>query len=562
MKTKFMNILIAALLVFGALMATHPVYAHSNEGHELEGVISAIDTGAGTVTITPKEGGADVVLKVDSTTVIKRNDKIATLADLQVSDRVEAEYDPATMLASRISARLNLVGLLGVISAIDTTGSTLTVTPKTGGPDVVLKVDSSTGIKRNGKTATLADLQLGDRVEARYNPVTMLATKIFARLNLVGLSGVISAIDPIGSTLTVTPKGGGADVVLKVDSATIIKRNGKTATLADLQLGDRVEARYNPVTMLAANISARLNLVPLSGVISAIDPIGSTLTVTPKKGGADIVLKVDSATIIKRNGISATLADLQVTDRVEAKYNPVSMLAASINARQTLAEVEGTISAVDTGAGTVTVTPEKGGADVVLKVDSATIIKRNGITATLADLQVTDQVEAKYIPVSMLAVKIEAEMNLAELEGQISAIDTGAGTVTITPKEGGADMVLIVDSTTVIKRNGTTAALTDLQVTDQVEAKYNPVSMLAVKIEAEMYLAEIHGSISAIDTGAGTVTITPKEGGADIVLLVDSTTVIKRHGTIVALADLQVGDHVDAKYSPLTMLAVRIEVED
>ena len=80
MKTKFMNILIAALLVFGALMATHPVYAHS-EGTELKGVISAIDTGAGTVTITPIEGGPDVVLKVDSTTVIKRNGITATLAD-------------------------------------------------------------------------------------------------------------------------------------------------------------------------------------------------------------------------------------------------------------------------------------------------------------------------------------------------------------------------------------------------------------------------------------------------------------------------------------------------
>ena len=561
MKTKFVNILIAALLVFGALMATHPVYAHS-EGTELKGVISAVDTGAGTVTITPKEGGADVVLKVDSTTVIKRNGKPAILADLQVTDRVEAEYDPATMLASRISARLYLVGLSGVISAIDPLGSTLTVTPKKGGPDVVLKVDPTTVIKRNGKPTTLADLQLGDLVEARYNPVTMLAANISARLYLVALSGVISAIDTGAGTVTITPKEGGADVVLKVEPTTVIRRNGKTATLADLQLGDRVEARYNPVTMLAFNISARLNLVPLSGVISAIDPLGSTLTVTPKKGGPDVVLKVDSTTFIKRNGKPATLADLQLGDRVEARYNPVTMLAFNISARLNLVELKGVVSAVDTANGTLTVTPKRGGPDVVLKVDSTTVIKRNGITATLADFLVSDRVEAKYNPVTMLAAWINAKQYLAKVDGTISAIDIGAGTVTITPEGGGPDVVLKVDTTTVIKRNETTATLADLQVNDRVEAKYNPITMLAVKIEVEMDLTEIDGSISAIDTGAGTVTITPKEGGPDVVLKVDATTIIKRHDTTVTLADLQVNDHVDAEYNPVTMLAARIEVED
>jgi hypothetical protein len=43
---------------------------------------------------------------------------------------------------------------------------------------------------------------------------------------------------------------------------------------------------------------------------------------------------------------------------------------------------------------------------------------------------------------------------------------------------------------------------------------------------------------------------------------VDASTVIKRHGTIATLADLQVGDRVDAKYNPLSMLAIKIEVEN
>jgi hypothetical protein len=172
MKNKFTNLLIVALLVFGALTAASPVSAHS-DGAELTGVISAIDTSVSTLSVTPKTGGTDVVFKVDSSTVITRLYHTATLADLQVGDRVEVKYDPSTMLASRIEAQLNLVNLVGLVYAVDTGAGTLTVLPHKGGANVVLKVDSTTLIKRNGKPVTLADIQLGNRIQARYNPVTL-----------------------------------------------------------------------------------------------------------------------------------------------------------------------------------------------------------------------------------------------------------------------------------------------------------------------------------------------------------------------------------------------------
>ena len=44
---------------------------------------------------------------------------------------------------------------------------------------------------------------------------------------------------------------------------------------------------------------------------------------------------------------------------------------------------------------------------------------------------------AKYNPVTLLADSIWAWPNLVPLEGSIAAVDTGAGTVTVTPKHGG-----------------------------------------------------------------------------------------------------------------------------
>ena len=483
MKIKFANLMIAALLVFGALAVARPVSACYNERTELNGVISAIDTGANTLTITPKAGGADVVLKVDSTTVITRLFKKVSLADLQVGDRVEVRYDPSTMLASRIEAAPNLVDLMGVVTAIDTTGSTLTVIPKNGGANIVLNVDASTIIKRLGKSVTLADIQLGDKVYARYNPVTFLAASIWAMPNLVELVGLVTALDTTGNTLTVAPIKGGVNVVLNVDANTVIKRLGKVVTLADILLGDKVYAKYNPVTFLAASISAQSNLVDLVGFVSAIDATVNTLTVMPKKGGANVVLNVDANTIIKRSGQPATLAEIQLGDKVYARYNPVTFLAARIWAQPYLAELSGLVSAVDTTGGTLSVTIKNSSTPVVLKVDPTTVITRNGAAATLADIQLGDRVRAKYNLVTLLATKISAQLNLVDIKGTISAVDTTANTVSVTPKKG-SPVVLNVDPNTVIMRNGAAATLADLLVADRVQAKYNPVTLLAAKIYA------------------------------------------------------------------------------
>jgi Cu/Ag efflux protein CusF len=559
MKNKFMNILIATLLVIGVMITASPVSAHDN--HEdmprLTGVIAAVDTTASTLTITPKDGSPNVVLNVDSTTFIKRNGHSATLADLQVGDLVEARYNPTTMLASRIVAKVKLVRLTGFVAAVDTTAGTLTIMPKNGGPNVVLNVDAKTYIRRNEHSATLADLQVGDKVEAFYSPISMLAYRIMAKLNVVRVEGIIAAVDTTASTLTVTPKKGGPNLVLNVNTATSIKRNGQTATLTDLQVGDMVQARYNPITMLAYSIVAKVKLVWLEGVIAAVDTTASTLTITPKHGGANVVLNVDAKTSIKRNGQAASLADLKVGDLVQARYNPTSMLAVSIAAKIKLVWLEGFIAAIDTTASTLTITPKDGGANVVLNVNSATSIKRNEHSATLADLQVGDKVEARYDPVAMLAYAIMAKLNVVRVEGVIAAVDTTASTLTVTPKDGGANVVLNVDAKTSIKRNGQTAILADLQAGDQVKALYNPITFLAARVEATNQV-RLEGVIAAVDTTASTLTITPEHNAVNVILHVDSTTVIKINDHSATLADLQVGDRVDALYDSTSMLALRI----
>lgn len=67
--------------------------------------------------------------------------------------------------------------------------------------------------------------------------------------------------------------------------------------------------------------------------------------------------------------------------------------------------LEGTVSAVDTTAGTVTIT--SGGVAVKLTTSATTKVERNGVKATLAAFKLGDRGQARYVA-GGAAHKVEA----------------------------------------------------------------------------------------------------------------------------------------------------------
>ena len=70
---------------------------------EVRGVLKAVAADGTSITITTKTG--DVVVPVDSTTKIERNEKNALLTDLKVGDTVEAESLAGALAAKEIEAK-------------------------------------------------------------------------------------------------------------------------------------------------------------------------------------------------------------------------------------------------------------------------------------------------------------------------------------------------------------------------------------------------------------------------------------------------------------------------
>ncbi len=156
------------------------VLADGPEESEVQGVISTIV--GNSITITPDDGSADVTVTVETGTLIEVNDAPGTLADLQVAQAVEAEYDPTTLVAFSISVNSETedAEVEGIVAGVDMVAGTVTITPQGGGPDITLVVNAATEIEVNDDGGTLGDIQVGMPIQAEYDAATLVARQIEA----------------------------------------------------------------------------------------------------------------------------------------------------------------------------------------------------------------------------------------------------------------------------------------------------------------------------------------------------------------------------------------------
>lgn len=386
------------------------------EDGEVHGVISAL--GSNTVTVTPDNGTADVVLNVTDGTMIEIDHAQKAFGDLAVGMQVEASYDPTTNNAFSIEAdsegESNDAHIHGTVTAVDTGASTLTIAPTTGAP-VTLNVDASTEIKVNDVTATLADVQVGMPAEAQYDSTSLLATEI-----KVGsgddnhedqhLNGTVAAVDTGAQTVTITPHGGGADVVLNVTTETEIEVNGEPGALGDILVGATIEAKYDPSTNNAFELKVGSDdggggggggdqNAEVEGPVTAVNMDAKTVTIDPSEGDP-VTVNVTDSTEIKVNDQTATLADVTVGAQAKAEYDATSLDASELTVGDNSGgdgnnDIHGTITAKDNDLKTVTITPEHGDA-VTVRIVESTEIKVNGESATFDDVTVGAQAESEY----------------------------------------------------------------------------------------------------------------------------------------------------------------------
>jgi hypothetical protein len=387
------------------------------------------------------------------------------------------------------------------------------------------------------------------------------------------VNGKINTIDPVKRKVGIKLSDGSA-VTLKVPFAARITRNGSGTGLGNLVLRDAVIAKYDSTTKNAAILTASGPKVARnSGQVKNAAKFSGILKIGLKS------FKTDANTMIARNGTVVSLGQLTRKDKVAVHIRPGTFqkpLALDIvGCGPDESGVDGTISGIDTVAGTVTIKPENGTPDVILTVDANTIIEVNDQPATLAGLLINMDIEAEYNPSTLVAFSIQAETpeNEGEVKGTVAAVDTTLGTITINPSEGGAPIILNVTAATEIEVNDASATLADILVGMPVRAKYDTTTLVAGKIEAgeehkddDEDVSDVEGIVTAVS--ANSVTIAPEgdhdedqqQCGEPITLIIDASTEIRIGENVGTINDILVGLKIEAEYDHMTLIAKRIQI--
>jgi preprotein translocase subunit YajC len=381
---------------------SHPV--------RIAGMVSAVDTAAATVTITPHRGRA-VTLTTNAQTRLSLDGKPARLADIPVGGAARAVYDSATKLARQIEvhAAPSVSAVAGKVTAV--TASSLTIAPEEGTP-VTLGTDAATKIVVDGAAAKLSAIAVGDQARALYDSTTLVAAAIEAESphhELVEITGQVTAVT--ASSLTIAPEEG-SPVTLGTKASTVVILDGRPSTLSAIAVGDQARALYDSTTLVAAAIEAESphhELAEIEGQVTAVT--ASSLTITPEEG-APVTLGMDASTVVILDGAPSTLPAIAVGDQARALYDTTTLIAIAIQAQSPhheLAEVGGQVTAV--GGSSITITPEEppGAAAVTLGTGSGTLIFLDGSVSSLSAIAVGDRAHALYDSSTMIAIVVAAE---------------------------------------------------------------------------------------------------------------------------------------------------------
>ena len=430
---------------------------------------------------------------------------------------------------------------MGAVTEVKVTIDSVKVHQK-GGAWVTVASDAKTfnllELEANGATEVVgqADLKAGsyDQMEINITKVVVVDANGEAEAELPNSTMQFATVMEVTAGATAT-----ADLDFQTDQSLHVSAEGKYVLAPVIA----VETRASATAQVAAD-----------GVVTIT---GGRVT-SDTQVGMDVQGNVGAGLMISPSAVLSVTGDVIVQTKGEVILG-------------------GTIKAVDTAKGTITIESSNSTQTVVNAGSNATINLGGGVTSlTSLSTKVGSEAVVKYDAESKAATTVTGSASgsaggsantEATVSGTIKAVDAAAGTITVAA-QGGGDVVLKVASDGMVKVDGSASTVATLatKVGSQVTASYNAETKIATSVDAKAQAnasgtATVNGTLKAVDVLAGTVTIAA-QGGGDVVLKVASNTTVQAGGAVSTMANLatKIGSQVSASYNVETRAAASITV--
>jgi len=493
----------------------------------------------------------------------------------------------------------------GEVTAVQPSQNELTVSYQSQGRqrERTINVNASTEIySQQGQKTTLAQVQVGDRVEVRTSRqhgrwvasrVDVLSTTAQAPGAGRQIQGQVTAVDQQQHTITVSQAGQAPQTVSVPAGTPITNAQGQTVNLSQVKQGSTVTITASPQQgqLVASQVNitagpgervAGAQQTALQGNISAVDTRNNTITVTPAGGGQAQTVEVPPGTNITRRGEQIDITDLQPGTNVQVLGSEQNgqLVASQVQvvpppggatrtmpagappqgAAQPVPLVQGRVVSVDAQSGTITLRPASGNNQQVMVPDAVPIVYqgrnldlsalRPGALVQVHAVRQNGRLVASRVQVSALPGQTAAAPGASggqqvRLQGQVSAVQAAQQMIVLSP-QGTAQVSL--PARVRVMRQGKSARFSDLKpgdhvlvVADRSGGKWmaRVVDVVLAPPAGSQVLAGPIRTVNARDL----ITMQPSGGSATRVRLASNTTIMD-NGRRVQASSLQQGDQV------------------
>ncbi len=581
MQRQLWFLLLVATAFLLALASIGASTAQVDKGAK-KGIFGVV-TEVGTDTLTVQVKDEALVLKIDAGTKIAVPGlDTAALSDIEVGDRVAvlSEQTPGSGNVPQTNRALKITVVPAepkdqhlTLTIVEVSGDTVIGTTRTG-QQVVVELDFELSEELKGKLVTFIGQQPeSNRFKAK---AIMKLENVITRLDGHAKEKERQAAQEQNAQAKAEEQRRAEELKARLEALLnehldrfqeVIANAPEQARPALARALENFkkasEEALHSIGRSAEKVRETVDLRKVQGLIESYDPVTGQLVILTE-GGASVTVTVVAATQVKIGDAAATTADIHPQDRVVVKFNPQTGEAVTVQLKIE-AEVKGSISAVDAGAGALTLQLADG-ATITLRLAAGARIEINDQPAGVASLTVGMVVEVEYNPRNLEIGLLEAKL-VTQLELIIDSVDLQAGTL-VGHTTSGRSVTVRVVGVSRVEAKGAVSSLQGLQPGMQIHVEINPVTgeALTIKVaskkgerkEPERLESEVRGLVVRVDLSAQRLTV-QLPAKSELTVTITATTEMTVGGQVATLASFKEGDSVRIEFDPQTKIALEIE---
>ena len=285
---------------------------HGGEWGNLVGTVTAIDITNNTITVAGRHG-VPVAYTTTAATTYNVGTTAGTASDVVVGEHVIVTLTSTTP-ETVASVTIELSRVRGTVTAIS--GSALSITNPRG---VALTVNTSgsTTYTLGGTASTFSAIVVGSRITAAglpdAAPSTLDATMIWIKAPCTHVSGVVTAVDTSGNTITVE-RHHGVPVPFTTTGTTTYFAGTSAVTSSAVVVGERVTLT---LTSTAPQTVTNV-LIHLEAVVGTVTAINANALTVAGRGGTTYTVNTGPSTTYAQGGSPSTFSAIAVGSSIAA----------------------------------------------------------------------------------------------------------------------------------------------------------------------------------------------------------------------------------------------------